>query len=266
MLRTRLLLVLVGLLSALWCFGGFYWANNSHSNDLGVVSVLLGFGMILGPIFFLAATLMFVFSYFKVSEASDGRLLYDPANLHWRMLRKCFELEGNVSLCKAYWLTALMTFLTVFFTGAAALFSWVIYDKGIQALVPAFVKVIPVVAFMGSLFIPIIFQTIWPKNELARKFSLYLFMAVLTGWLVVAPFYLMLYRDGLTVSASIWKYLSGIGEMASVAIPIYAAFGVVLLLAKYFSSRSSGSLLKRLFTTLKENMCPILYEHSTAGK
>lgn len=266
MIRTRLLLVLVGLLSASWCFGGFYWANNSHSNDFGVVALLVGTGMILGPIFFLASTLMLVFSFFKVSESEDGRLMYDPANLHWRMLRKYFELEGNVSLCKAYWLTSLMTFLTVMVAGTAVLFSWLIYSEGIYKVLMGFKIILPLAVFMGSFCIPIIFMSIWPKNELVRKSSPFLLVAILAGWVVVFPFYSFLYKDGLTISAAILKYFGGIGQLALILIPTYAGLGLLFLLAKYLSSRSSDSLLKRLFTTLKENMCPILYEHSTAGK
>lgn len=266
MLRTRPLLVLVGLLSAIWCFGGFYWANNSHSNDFGVVALLVGMGMILGPIFFLASALMLVFSFFRVSESEDGRLMYDPTNLHWRMLRRCFELEGNVSLCKAYWLTALMTFLAVFFSGATVLFSWIIYTEGIWKVIVGFKMILLLVAFMGNLCIPIIFMSIWPKSEFVRKFSQFLLLAILAGWFVVLPFYTFLFKDGLTMSASIMKYLGAIGQLALMLIPLYAGLGLLVLLAKYFSSRSSDSLLKRLFTTLKENMCPILYEHSVAGK
>ncbi len=182
MVRARLLLVLAGILSLSWCFGGFYWANNSHSNDFGVVALLIGTGMILGPIFFLASTLMFVFSFFRVSESEDGRLMYDPANLHWRLLRKCFELEGNVSLCKAYWLTTLLTFLSVLFTGTAVLFSWLIYSEGVLKVLVGFKMILPLVAFMGSFCIPIIFMSIWPKNELVRKFSLFLLAVILAGW------------------------------------------------------------------------------------
>jgi len=266
MLRTRLLLVLAGILSASWCFGGFYWANNSHSNDLGVASLLLGFGMFFGPILFLAATLMLVFSFFRVNEVSDGRLEYDPSSYHWRLLKKCFELEGNISLCKAYWLTTLVTFFTVIFTGAAVLFSYMAYTEGVWKVIVGFKVILLLAAFMGSFCIPVIFRVIWPKSEFVSKFSLFLLVAIIASWVVVLPFYTFLYRDGLTMSASMWKYLTAIGEMSLMVISIYAGLGLILLLAKYFSSRSSDSLLKRLFTTLKENMCPILYEHSTAGK
>ncbi len=266
MIRTRLLLVLAGILSLSWCFSGFYWANNSHSNDLGVVSVLLGFGMILGPIFFLASVLMFVFSFFNVSEAEDGRLMYYSSNLHWRLLKKCFELEGNVSLCKAYWLTSLLTLLALILCGATVLFSWAIYTRGILEFIGTFKKILPMVAFMGSIIVPVIFLSIWPKSELARKLSLGLMIATLAGWFVVMPFHIFLFRDGLTVSGAVLKYLAMIGEIAMIMIPMYAGLGLILLLAKYFSSRSSDSLLKRLFTTLKENMCPILFENSVAGK
>lgn len=267
MIRTRLLLALVGLISMAWSFGGFYWANNSHSNDLGVVSVLADFGFVLGPILFLAAILMLVFSFFRVSESSDGRLMYDPANLYWRVLKKSFELDGNISLCKAYWLTALMTFFTVFLTGSVSGILWVVYNGGIQVLIPALVKVMPLVVFLVSLFAPpLIIKTIWPENEFAAKISAYILLCVLAMGFVVFPFYQMMYGEGLTLSASIWKYFSGILEVALIIVPICVVFWAVILLAKYFSLRSGDSLLKRLFTTFKEKMCPILYESSTAGK
>lgn len=269
MLKTRLLLTLVGILSLSWSFGGFYWANNSHSNDLGVVSVLVGSGFFIGPFMSFAAILMLVFSFFRVSESEDGRLMYDPDNLYWKLLHRCFELEGNVSLCKAYWLTFLVTFLAIFVGGMVVLWSWAIYTQGIWKVLVAFKVLLRIAVFFGSFFVPVIFLRIWPNNELVRKFSLFLLLAILAGWAVGLPFYLFLFRDGLTMSESIMKYLGALGEIGQLLlrmIPVYIFLVLSLWLVKYISSKSSDSLLKRIFSTFKENMCPILYERTTAGK
>lgn len=267
MLKTRLLLVLVGILSLSWCFGSFYWVNKSHSHDFGAVDMLLGSGFIFGPFMSFAAILMLVFSFFRVSESEDGRLMYDPNNLYWKLLRR--QLEGNISLCKAYWFTSFITFVAVFFSGAVVMILWAMYTQGIWKVLVGFKILLPLVAFFGSFCIPIIFVATWPNNELVRKFSLRLLLAIFAGWAVGLPFYIFLFKNGLTMSASIAKYLEAIGQLARLMIlmiPVYACLGLSLWLIKYISSCSSDSLLKRMFSTLKENMCPILYERTTAGK
>lgn len=270
MLKTRLLLVLVGTLSLSWCFGSFYWANNSHSNDLGVVSVLGGLGFIFGPFMSFAAILMLVFSFFKVSVSEDGRLMYDPDNLYWKLLRKSCQLEVNISLCTAYWLTSFMTFIAVFLSGAVAVILWSIYTMGIWKVLVVFKVFVPLAAFIGSFFVPVMFSVmflkIWPDNRFVRKFSLCLLVATLVGWVVGLPFYILLFKNELTMSESIMIYLESAGLLALWLIPTYACLGLSLWLVKYLSSCSSDSLLKRMFSTLKENMCPILYERSIAGK
>ena len=259
MIRTRLLLTLVGLLSAFWCFGGFYWANSSHSNDLGVVSVLLGLGMILGPIFFLAGTLMLVFSFFRVSEASDGRLIYDPSNLHWRLLRKCFELKGNVSLCKAYWLTTgltLMSAMIIFLVSTLSWIFWIFYQGDGGKFLVSLARMWPFLAFFGSFLLSHAPFYLGLSDSLARKISIGIVAIALISWFVVLPFYFFISRDGLTMSGATLKYLTAIGHFLLLIVCVYGGFGLLFLLAQYFSSRSPDSLLKRLFATIKENMCP----------
>ena len=263
MIKARLFLILSGILSASWFYLGLNLADKP--DHFGFFDMLAGFGMILGPILFLATIFMLVFSFFRVNETSDGKLEYDQSNLHWRLLKRFFAIEENISLCSAFWLTSLMTFLTVFFTGAAILFTWITF-KDSRMWLEIFSKMLPVLAFLGSFFIAFIPYKVGMSNPLARKVSSFLLLAVFAGWFVILPFYLMLVRDNLTISVSVWKYLAGIGEMVLHALPIYAALGPVLLMAKYFSSISPDSLLKRMFATFKNNMCPILYGRPLAGK
>lgn len=265
MLRTRLLLALAGIISTSWFLLGFYWPN-STSTQFTLTDFLLGIGVLFSPILFLSALLMFVFSFLIVNETPDGRLEYDPSNPYWKILNKCFYLKGNVSLCKAYWLTTGLTLMSAITIFLVSILSWIFYQGDGGKFLASLSQMWPLLAFFGSFLLPLAPFHLGLSGSLAKKISIGIIVTVLISWFVVLPFYFFIFKNGLTMSESILKYLTAIGQFLLLMVCLYGGLGLLLFLAQYFSSRSPDSLLKRLFTTIKENMCPILYEHSTAGK
>lgn len=266
MIRVRLLLVLAGILSVSWFLSGFNLVNEVERSHDGILNIFWGLGVICGPILFLSAAIILVFSFFRVSELPNGRLAYDPTNWHWRVLKKVFNVKGSLSLCAAFWMTAGITFVSVVILGFVVLFSAIIINGKGWMFLKTTKQMVPLLAFMGGFALPAILKLTWPSNKKVEKICWFLVVLVVVGWFVVAPFYLLVHRDGLMISAALMKYLWGAATALGIVALAIAAFGIFVLLVKYLSSVSPDNLLKRLFLQIYSNLCPILHENSPANE
>lgn len=261
MIRARLLLVLVGVLCASWFVNGLYSVDG-----VGFMSFFLTFGILLGPILFLSTAIMLAFSFFRVSELLDGKLSYDSTNWHWRILKKVFDVKGNLSLCAAFWMTVVITTVSVFILGAIVLVSAIITNGNGSVFLRVAKQTAHLLALMSSFVLPVALRAIWKDNKKVDKISLFLIITAVVGWFVVTPLYLFVYKDGLAMSAALLKYLWGVAGVFGITVLTVAIFGLFALLIKYLSSVSSDNLLKRLFSQVYNNLCPILHENSPANE
>ena len=62
-----------------------------------------------------SAILLLLSTLFKIQVANDETLRYDPKNLFWALMRKLWgDTWGDpISLCKAFWLTALSILMII---------------------------------------------------------------------------------------------------------------------------------------------------------
>ena len=244
MLKTRLLLTLVIILNAVWFVSAVYYQEPFYGNKLlDFFTVLfVGFGAVFSPLLFLAAVTMFAFSLFRVSESEDGRLIYNPGNPHWKLLKKLFSIEGKISLCEAYWLTVLVVIVGVTAIAVVSLLLFAVLN--FTEFAHGIIKLWPLFAFCAYTALLSFIKVRWPNNEILQK-----------GGYIFAL--------GLLVLLLIWVVsFVGVVKFAVFLLLFFTVFGSVILSVYYISSLSQESLLKRLFSTLKSNFCPILFEES----
>src|SRR3989344_3569480 len=116
MIKTRLLLALLMLVSAGLFYLGFLFLNAAWLMDKPVLGILAQIGMIVSSLgTFPTSLFMLGFSFFRVYETGDGRLAYDPNNFYWKTMGRLFkeDWKEEISLCKAFWLTTLLMALVV---------------------------------------------------------------------------------------------------------------------------------------------------------
>lgn len=211
-----------------------------------------------------SAILLLLSTLFKIQVANDETLRYDPKNLFWALMRKLWgDTWGDpISLCKAFWLTALsilMIIVVIFFIAAVALIFYHIPEGD-----PVSWKFIAYVlgVIFGEFFLFFVgIKLLTQKTKTSRVYTktalgvIALFMCF-TG----VPFFLIMYKGDISFVDAFFKYLNGVYELGKFLGLIALIFIGIGLIMNFVIPRLKNTVFSHFLIALKEKMCPLLFE------
>lgn len=203
-----------------------------------------------------AALAMLICSFFRVNVAPDGRLIYDPQNPYWRLMRKLWkeDWKDQISLCSAFWKTWFFFFGSIVISFLVYMLGVIIWKEGFNGLLVGMAKVAgPIFAVVGGIFaFAYIITWLTKRGGWTRKVGNILTAAFAILTCTIFPICLLMYgNDPRPFSAALWAYLSFIG----VVVAGLGAFAGVC----YLVSKTPNTLLGQFLLALKNKLCPFLY-------
>ncbi len=261
-MKTRLVLAGFALLMFLAFILGIdlLQVYGYSKSPAGILDFVLPFLLILPPLPFFSALIMLGFSLFRVETLPDGRLVYDPANPYWRLMRKLWKVDfsANISVCKACMLTSLsllgclIILMVVFVLGMMAR----LYSEG-QLSKVNWQGVVLGLRFMASLAIPVLIANRLAKFGRERQIKILeiLGQGIIYLWLfsffVIFPVYGFMYKEHLGLFSAILVYLQWAGIIVGPLLLIWGALCLVFFIGE-------KTILGQWLRALKSDFCPIL--------
>lgn len=271
--KTRGLLLLVTLLT----LAGQILILHSHLHNNLQFTLHVADGILL-----LSALTMLLFSFFRVGVTACGDLCYNPDNWYWKTMKEFSDSlyapysspfdRGEVSLCKAFWLTVFAVFMVIVLSALAVslfILLWDVYWK--FGLLKIILFAFGIVAFIGVI-IGIVFasekvkvqydQIVDDKPRLRNAMEtignilgVLLFIDLIFFIVVVVPVIIIMEKAKVSLYVAVIYYLIGVFGLT---LTIGGAWLLIWGTFWYLPRVMRGSVLEQFLSAKKKQFCPTL--------
>lgn len=279
MVKARLLLVLIILLAAAGLAADVWMINAGWmGNEKGLLATAKGltvlfFSLTLPPTLLAAAAMLWL-SFFRIEEAADGRLIYNPDNFHWKLLKRFYsytiiDWKEPINLCRAFWLTALMVFVGLMLAlailgGVATIMGlvWILCQVSFTEMAGFLTRPTTIIgaAFLAGFIMLMFFFGYQSRSRfwgtIVLEWLAYAFLLA-----IVTPTAYQMLANNLAFWPALWVVAVFWGEgvlVIAVMLLVGAALTISLLGVVRSARWFKNTIIGRYAVALKENLCPIL--------